>query len=144
MIQLSQSAANEIRRLKSKQQQNVLFRLAVKPGGCSGWYYDMSFDRAEHVNDVELPPQMDDASSRSSSDGDDDLHPFQKNERVFECYGIQITIDAESLKYVNNLTLDYSEDLMGGGFRFYNPIANATCGCGNSFSTTSELMPKQV
>ncbi|NJM71931.1 MAG: iron-sulfur cluster assembly accessory protein [Scytonema sp. RU_4_4] len=124
MIQLSKSAANEIRRLKSKQQQNVLFRLAVKPGGCSGWYYDMSFDEAVRVDDAERPSQRD--------------------ERFFECSGIQIVIDAESLKYVNDLTLDYSEDLMGGGFRFYNPQANATCGCGNSFSTTSELMPKQV
>lgn len=134
MIQLSKSAANEIRRLKSKQQQNVLFRLAVKPGGCSGWYYNMSFDEAVRVDDAERPPLLGDASQKSSP-GD---------ERVFECYGIQIIIDAESLKYVNDLTLDYSEDLMGGGFRFYNPIANATCGCGNSFSTTFELMPKQV
>ncbi|MBW4630702.1 MAG: iron-sulfur cluster assembly accessory protein [Iphinoe sp. HA4291-MV1] len=114
MIQLSKSAANEIRRLKSKQQPNVLFRLAVKPGGCSGWYYEMSFDEAVQVDDS-----------------------------VFDCYGTQIVIDAESLKYINELTLDYSEDLMGGGFRFYNPQADATCGCGNSFSTTNDLTNAQ-
>ncbi|MBW4591391.1 MAG: iron-sulfur cluster assembly accessory protein [Brasilonema angustatum HA4187-MV1] len=127
MIQLSPSAANEIRRLKSKQQPNVLFRLAVKPGGCSGWYYDMSFEEALQVGDE---PEC------SASSGDTALVPSQSNERIFECYDIAIVIDAESLKHVNDLTVDYSEDLMGGGFRFYNPIANATCECGNSFSTT--------
>ncbi|KAB8333316.1 iron-sulfur cluster assembly accessory protein [Scytonema tolypothrichoides VB-61278] len=127
MIQLSPSAANEIRRLKSKQHPNVLFRLAVKPGGCSGWYYDMSFEQGLQVGD---DPEG------SALKGDAALMPSQRNERIFECYDIQIVIDAESLKYVNELTVDYSEDLMGGGFRFYNPISNGTCGCGSSFSTT--------
>ncbi|MEC4812688.1 MAG: iron-sulfur cluster assembly accessory protein [Scytonema sp. PMC 1069.18] len=108
MIQLSVAAAREISRLKSKQQQtNVKFRLAVKPGGCSGWYYEMSFDDATHLGD-----------------------------RVFECHGIQVAIDPESVEYVNGMTVDYSEDLMGGGFRFHNPQADSTCGCGNSFSRT--------
>jgi len=109
MIQLSKAAATEIGRLKSKQQPNVLFRLAVKPGGCSGWYYDMSFDQAVQVG-----------------------------EGVFDSQGIQIVIDAESLEYIKGLTLDYSEDLMGGGFRFHNPQAKATCGCGNSFSANHD------
>ncbi|WP_017315321.1 HesB/IscA family protein [Mastigocladopsis repens] len=117
MIQLSHAAADEIRRLKSKQHPNVLFRLAVKPGGCSGWYYDMSFNAA-----------------LQSADGAEE--PPQGGALVFDSQGIQVVIDAESLQYINGMTLDYSEDLMGGGFRFYNPQANATCGCGNSFSTT--------
>ncbi|MBW4626139.1 MAG: iron-sulfur cluster assembly accessory protein [Brasilonema octagenarum HA4186-MV1] len=127
MIQLSPSAANEIRRLKSKQQPNVLFRLAVKPGGCSGWYYDMSFDEALKVGDK---PES------SASSGDAALVFPQKDESIFECYDIAIVIDAKSLKHVNQLTIDYSEDLMGGGFRFYNSRSHATCECGNSFSTT--------
>ncbi|WP_341524908.1 iron-sulfur cluster assembly accessory protein [Nostoc sp. UHCC 0302] len=105
MIHLSQAAASEIGRIKSKQQPNLLFRLAVKSGGCSGWFYEMSFAQAEEVSD-----------------------------RVFDLDGIQVVIDAQSLNYINGLTLDYSEDLMGGGFRFHNPQAIATCGCGNSFS----------
>ncbi len=104
MIQLSPAAANEIKRLKLKQPQNVLFRLAIKPGGCSGWFYDMSFDETVKVSD-----------------------------RIFDLNGIQLVVDAESLKYIDGLTVDYSEDLMGGGFRFQNPQANAICGCGNSF-----------
>jgi iron-sulfur cluster assembly protein len=109
MLQLSPAAASEILRLKLKQPQNVLFRLAIKPGGCSGWFYDLSFDETVKVGD-----------------------------RTFEFNGIPLVIDAESLDYINDLTVDYSEDLMGGGFRFQNPQAIATCGCGNSFNLKSE------
>jgi len=45
-----------------------------------------------------------------------------------------VVIDDQSLDYINGLMLDYSEDLMGGGFRFHNPNAKHSCGCGNSFS----------
>ncbi|MBW4666222.1 MAG: iron-sulfur cluster assembly accessory protein [Cyanomargarita calcarea GSE-NOS-MK-12-04C] len=106
MIHLSPAAVNEVKRLKFKQQPNVMFRLAVKPGGCSGWYYDISFD--------EIVVPSDDC--------------------IFQCDGISVVIDIKSLNYINDLTLDYSEDLMGGGFRFHNNNAIATCGCGNSFS----------
>jgi iron-sulfur cluster assembly protein len=109
MIHLSQAAVSEIGRIKSRQQPNALFRLAVKLGGCSGFFYDMSFDKAIKVGD-----------------------------QVFDLDEIQVVIDATSLNYLNGLRVDYSEDLMGGGFRFHNPQAIATCGCGNSFSTTNQ------
>jgi iron-sulfur cluster assembly accessory protein len=105
MINFSRAAINEIGRLKSKQQPNILFRLRVKPGGCSGWLYNISFDEAVKCED-----------------------------QIFDVHNIQLVIDKESIKYIHGLTLDYSEDLMGGGFRFYNPIATSTCSCGNSFS----------
>ncbi len=106
MIHLSQAAVSEIGRLRLKQHQpNLLFRLAVKPGGCSGWYYDMSFEET-----------------------------VKESDRTFDCNGIKVVIDTESLNYINGLTLDYSEDLMGGGFRFHNPLSSTSCGCGNSFS----------
>ena len=105
MIHLSQAAIIEIGRLKSKQQSNSWLRLAIKEGGCSGWFYDMSFDQTV-----------------TSSD------------HVFEVNGIQVVIDEESLNHLNGLALDYSEDLMGGGFRFHNPQSIGTCGCGISFS----------
>ncbi|MBD2455937.1 iron-sulfur cluster assembly accessory protein [Nostoc sp. FACHB-87] len=105
MIQLSQAAKIEIERLKSKQKSNTLVRLAVKPGGCSDLFYDMSF--AEVV---------------------------QPGDRTFEIGGLQILVDHQSLQYINELVLDYSEDLMGGGFRFHNPQAITTCSCGNSFA----------
>ncbi len=106
MINLSPTATIEIKRMQSKQQKsNIWFCLAVKSGGCFGLFYDMSF--AENLVETE---------------------------RTFNCNGIQIAIDGESLNYLNGLTLDYSEDLVGGAFRFHNPQATSTCGCGNSFS----------
>ncbi|MBW4512610.1 MAG: iron-sulfur cluster assembly accessory protein [Scytonematopsis contorta HA4267-MV1] len=105
MIQLSAAAASEINRLKSKQSSNIFFRLAIKPGGCCGLYYDMSFDESLTENDI-----------------------------AFENNGIKLVIDAPSCDFVKDLVVDYSEDLMGGGFRFHNTQANTNCDCGNSFS----------
>jgi len=106
MIQISPSAAREIGRLMSKQRYpNMLFRLQVQAGGCSGVFYDMKFDQ--------LVGQAD---------------------QVYNYAGIPVVIDDQSLDYINGLMLDYSEDLMGGGFRFHNPNAKHSCGCGNSFS----------
>ncbi len=109
MIHLSPQATSEIKRKQSKQGlENVWFRLAVKSGGCSGLFYDMSFEKAVKGGDY-----------------------------TFNCNGIQVVIDEQTLNYINGLKLDYSEDLMGGGFRFDNPLALKSCGCGNSFSITS-------
>ena len=106
MIHISQGAAKEIERLKSKRSQSeLLFRLSVKQGGCSGLFYDLSFAQIQEAEDT-----------------------------IWESHGIKVVIDARSLEYIKGLKLDYSEDLMGGGFRFQNPQAVSSCGCGNSFS----------
>jgi iron-sulfur cluster assembly protein len=105
MIKLSAAAVSEINRLKSKQPSDVFFRLAIKTGGCCGLYYDMSFDEAPTDGDI-----------------------------AFENNGIKLVIDAPSCDFIKELVLDYSEDLMGGGFRFHNPLADSNCDCGNSFS----------
>ncbi|MGB5634448.1 MAG: iron-sulfur cluster assembly accessory protein, partial [Waterburya sp.] len=55
-------------------------------------------------------------------------------DRKIETKGIHLIVDAQSWRYVEHLKLDYSEDLMGGGFRFYNPQIKNTCGCGISFA----------
>jgi len=65
------------------------------------------------------------------------------SDRVYNCSGITVVVDAQSVNYVRDLLLDYSEDLMGGGFRFHNPQAIATCSCGNSFSVASESSTSQ-
>ncbi|WP_413163744.1 HesB/IscA family protein [Capilliphycus salinus ALCB114379] len=105
MIQITQAATREVLRLKSKQKNaDVLFRLRVQPGGCKGWSYQMTFDDA-----------------------------LQPDDGVYNCGEIKVVIDTQSLSQVRGLTLDYSEDLMGGGFRFNNPNATQTCGCSHSF-----------
>jgi iron-sulfur cluster assembly protein len=108
MITLSQAAIGEVNRIKSKHTNpNALFRLGIQPGGCADFYYTLGL--AEEI---------------------------AAEERVLNCDGIQVVIDPHSQKYLNGLTLDYSEDLMGGGFRFHNPNAASSCGCGNSFSVS--------
>ena len=111
MIHLSPAAINEIGRLKSKQPLNILFRLRVKSGGCADWFYDLTFD----------------TTTQSDSDS-----VSQVIDQVLEVHDIRVVIDSESLNYIHGLSLDYSEDLMGGGFRFHNPQAISTCSCGNS------------
>jgi iron-sulfur cluster assembly protein len=109
MIHLSQAAANEIRRLQtSRQKTDSHFRIGVQPGGCSGLYYTLDF--------CENPSQSD---------------------RALESRGISILIDEQSVSYLENLKLDFAEDLMGGSFRFQNPNAIATCGCTLSFSSAA-------
>ncbi|WP_017306365.1 HesB/IscA family protein [Spirulina subsalsa] len=110
MITLTESAAKEIRRLQATQTPSspspqLALRIQVKPGGCAALYYDLSF-------------------ALSQQDGD----------QTYESQGIEICVDAESDRHIQGLRLDYSEDLMGGGFRFHNPNALNTCGCGHSFS----------
>ena len=114
MIHFSEAAANEIKRLQSSRQKpDSKFRLGVKNGGCSGLFYTLELSEGE--------------TPQSSNDSD----------RYFESNGISVVIDALSYKYLKGLKLDYSEDLMGGSFRFHNPNAFATCGCGQSFSVDS-------
>lgn len=113
MINLSKAAVDEIRRLQSKRQQSqTRVRLGVKVGGCAEFYYTLDFD-----------------DTLNSSD------------RVYDCSGISVVVDEQSFDSLADLSLDYSEDLMGGGFRFHNPKAIETCGCGNSFRLSSSSTP---
>lgn len=106
MINLSKAAASEVKRLMTKQKQpNSLFRLSVQPGGCAGIYYTLDIDQT-----------------------------IKSQDQVYESQGVKIVVEENILEYINGLTLDYTEDLMGGGFRFHNPNASSSCGCGNSFS----------
>lgn len=108
MVDISQAAAREIKRIKlSRQKPDSRLRLQIKSGGCSGLFYSLELE-----------------SSNSETQGD----------RYYESNGIQVVVDAQSDPYITDLKLDYSEDLMGGGFRFQNPQVTATCGCGLSFA----------
>ncbi|MGV2829013.1 HesB/IscA family protein [Myxosarcina sp. GI1(2024)] len=114
MVYISQSAAREINRIRlSHQQPDSLVRLQVKTGGCSGLFYVLKLENPEMVR-----------ISEATSRGD----------RLYEEWGICVIVDRQSDSYLKNLKLDYSEDLMGGGFRFQNPNASETCGCGLSFA----------
>lgn len=108
MINFSQAAVEEIRRLQLRRQMPARLRLGVKTGGCAELYYTIDFDEMTNLGD-----------------------------RLYDCSGIAVVVDQQSLDSIQELSLDYSEDLMGGGFRFHNPKAIESCGCGNSFRVES-------
>jgi iron-sulfur cluster assembly protein len=106
MIEISKAAIAEIVRMQTVREQNTSkFRIGFASGGCNDFYYT-----------IEL------VDSISDRDG------------IYDVNGVSVSIDRQQLAYLNNLKLDYSEDLMGGGFRFQNSLATSVCGCGNSFS----------
>ena len=124
MIHISQAAVREIKRLKQiRQQPDNLFRLSIKSGGCSGLFYDLELDNISPHNDTQEKVEGDRPT------------PLQRRDRVYESNGLTIIVDEQTCPYVQGLKLDYSEDLMGGGFRFQNPNAVSTCKCGLSFQT---------
>jgi iron-sulfur cluster assembly accessory protein len=106
MIQLSASATSEVLRLKAKTHNpDSKLRISVLPGGCLNFSYALTFD-------VDAQP----------------------GDHLYQNATIPILVNSKALSYLDGLVLDYSEDLMGGGFRFHNPNAVQSCSCGNSFS----------
>jgi len=106
MIELSQAAADQIKRLLAENSTpDWGLRVGVKGGGCSGLTYDLTF--------AEKP---------------------EESELTFESNGVKVFVDSGSLLYLGGTTLDYSKDLLTGGFKFVNPNAARTCSCGTSFS----------
>lgn len=107
MIQVSENASRQIRKLLDKQgmPQGGL-RVGVKAGGCSGFSYVFAWD-------AEPRP-------------DDDVFEGIEGARVF--------VDRKSHRFLEGTTLDYDTSLISKGFVFHNPNAKATCGCGTSFS----------
>lgn len=106
MIQVSESAAKQIQRLKSESAtvEDGFLRVKIQPGGCSGMSYKLDFDTVVAADD-----------------------------KVFEQFGTRVVIDKKSFLYVVGMTLDYEGGLNGKGFVFSNPNASKTCGCGSSF-----------
>ncbi len=107
MIEIAPNAANQIRRMISKRgQDEVALRIGVKAGGCSGFEYTFSWEKARKEHDVVF-------------EGPD---------------GSMIFVDPRSMRLLDGTVLDYDTSLLSKGFVFNNPHAKSTCGCGASFS----------
>jgi iron-sulfur cluster assembly protein/iron-sulfur cluster insertion protein len=106
-ISLTDAAIAKVAELIAGEQTDdvLALRVAVKPGGCSGFNYDMYFD---------------------SDFADDDI--------VTEYSGVKVAVDPASADLLTGSTLDFADGLQGAGFHITNPNATRTCGCGNSFS----------
>jgi iron-sulfur cluster assembly accessory protein len=104
---LTDAAADKVRALIEAEDSTdpLSLRVAVRPGGCSGYSYEMFFDA-----DV----------------ADDDVRS--------EHGGVQVVIDPASFQLLKGATLDFKDGLQGAGFAVSNPNAERSCGCGQSFS----------
>ncbi|MCB0986270.1 MAG: iron-sulfur cluster insertion protein ErpA [Microthrixaceae bacterium] len=106
MITLTEAAATKVQELITAEGDDALaLRVAVRPGGCSGFSYEMFFD--------------------SDIAGEDVTADFQ---------GVKVVVDASSAQMLAGATLDYKDGLNQAGFSIDNPNAQRTCGCGSSFS----------
>lgn len=106
MIQLTSTACQEINRLRQRQHQPDAFcRLDLQPSSCAQWSYTLSLEN-------------------TVGSGDD----------VYEFDTITLVVNRERLDYIRDLNIDFSEDLMGGAFRFNNPLATESCRCGYAFA----------
>lgn len=106
MITLTDPAVKEVKRLIAKQGlDHAALRVGVAGGGCSGLQYTMNFDS-------QIGP----------------------HDQVFEQEGVRVVCDAKSYLYLSGMVVDFTSDLLGGGFKFENPNAARSCGCGTSFS----------
>lgn len=106
MISVTDSAAAKVKELlEQEDEEGLALRVAVRPGGCSGFSYEMFFD-----NDLT---------------DDDTKATFGQ---------VQVVVDVSSAMLLEGATLDYKDGLNEAGFSIDNPNAQRTCGCGQSFS----------
>ena len=106
-IHVTQPALEQIHKLiQERELQGYALRVFVSQGGCSGFQYGMGLDEK-----------------------------IQENDHQFEFDNVGVVIDPVSINYLSGATIDYDDDLMGGGFRIENPNVVSSCGCGNSFQT---------
>jgi len=106
-VDITERATVELRRIISEQNMpdGTALRVGVKGGGCSGFSYTLGFD--DHVAETDQVNQVED---------------------------VRVVCDPKSFLYLNGTVVDFEDNLMGRGFKFTNPNASKSCGCGESFS----------
>lgn len=105
-LQLTDSAIEQVKRLLARDARvGHGLRVGVADGGCSGFSYKLDFDNQQKTDDI-----------------------------VLDISGVSIYVDRASAPYLAGTVIDFVTGLHGGGFKFTNPNATGTCGCGTSFS----------
>ena len=105
MIALTQDAATKIETLLADRPNITGIKVGIQGGGCSGFTYRLDF--------AEGPDPKD---------------------HIYESEGVQLYVDPKSFLYLMGTSINYVDSLAGAGFKFENPSARRTCGCGESFS----------
>jgi iron-sulfur cluster assembly accessory protein len=105
-VTLTDTAVVKVRELiDAEGDPSLALRMAVRPGGCSGFSYEMFFDAEFEADDI-----------------------------IEEFGEVRVVVDPQSAERLRGATLDYKDGLMGAGFAIDNPNVSRSCGCGNSFS----------
>ena len=104
MITLTPGAIAKVKSILAERKEEMGLRIAVVGGGCSGFQYQMTLDKEPRVDD-----------------------------KILEMEGLKVYVDTKSLLYLNGTNVDYVDGMNGSGFKFDNPNAKASCGCGESF-----------
>ncbi len=105
-LKISNDAISRINQLlETKDNPDLMLRVYIQGGGCSGFQYGFQFDENQQDDDIAV-----------------------------EHDGIKVLVDMLSLQYLDGAEIDYKDDLMGSRFLVNNPNASTTCGCGSSFS----------
>lgn len=107
-VTLTERAATEVKKIMAEQNypDSTMLRVGVSGGGCSGFSYSLTFDKAQDEN-------VDD---------------------VYDYHGVKVVVDRKSDLYLSGTSVDFYDGLERRGFVFNNPNATKTCGCGSSFS----------
>ena len=106
MITLTDTAAVKVKELVTAEGNDELaLRVAVRPGGCAGFSYEMFFDT-----------------------------DFASDDVLADYSGVKVVVDPSSAQLLDGASLDYKDGLQDAGFAINNPNAQKTCGCGQSFS----------
>jgi iron-sulfur cluster assembly accessory protein len=105
MISLCEKAVDKVKEFLASQEEHYAgVRVSVIGGGCSGFQYEMNLAKQS-----------------------------QESDQVLAVDGIQVFVDSESFAALKGTEIDYVESVEGAGFKFKNPNATVTCGCGESF-----------
>lgn len=104
-ISLSESAAERVRNYLAKRGSGIGLRFGVKTTGCSGFAYVVDY-----------------------------VDQRQEDDHVFECHGVKVYVDDQSLGYVDGTQIDFQKGELGEAFTFNNPNVKDSCGCGESFN----------
>jgi len=105
LVAVTEAASGKIAQLQTREEGKPFLRVRITGGGCSGLAYKLKFVETGKSGDI-----------------------------LVESNGARLLIDMKSALYLKGMTLDYSDKLVAGGFKFNNPNAKASCSCGESFA----------
>jgi iron-sulfur cluster assembly protein len=105
LVRLTEPAGAKVAALIAREKQGDFLRIAITGGGCNGLSYKMKFVPESRKGDI-----------------------------LVSTAGVRVLVDPKTALYLKGTQLDYSNRMVGGGFKFSNPNAKASCSCGESFS----------